>query len=43
MSSWISQIDIRDPLERYCTKKKNEVLDYDININEKHSPFDDLY
>lgn len=43
MSFWISQIDIHDPLERYCTMKNNEVLDYDVNINEKSSPFEDLY
>jgi len=43
MSFWISQIDIHDPLEIYCTMKNNEVLDYDVNINEKKSPFEDLY
>lgn len=43
MSSWIPEIDIHDPLERYCTIKNNEVLEYDVNINEKSSPFEDLY
>jgi len=43
MSFWISQIDIHDFFERYCTMKNNEVLDYDVNINEKSSPVEDMY
>lgn len=43
MSFWISQIDIHDFFKRYCTMKNNEVLDYDVNINEKSSPVEDLY